>query len=68
MKWAVSTLRRHTIDHCTVTGRALAAWRTEPLADMGGMNTVSTQKSTQNLTPSVLALARVCPCALYQPV
>ncbi len=44
LKRAVSTLGSRTIDRRTTTGRALAAWRSELLADLGGIEAVSTQE------------------------
>ncbi len=44
LKRAVSILGSRTIDHRTTTGKALAAWRSELLADLGGIESVSTQE------------------------
>ena len=44
LKRAVSTLGSRTIDRRTTVGRALAAWRNELLADLGGIEAVSTQE------------------------
>ena len=44
LKRAVSTLGRRTIDRRTTIGRALAAWRSELLTDLGGIEAVSTQE------------------------
>lgn len=44
LKHAVSTLGRRTIDRRTAVGRALAEWRESLLADLGGMEAVSTQE------------------------
>ena len=44
LKRAVLTLGRRTIDQRTTVGRALAAWRSELLADLGGIESVSTQE------------------------
>lgn len=44
LKRAVHTLGNRTIDRRTTVGRALAAWRHELLADLGGVEDVSTQE------------------------
>lgn len=44
LKRAISTLGSRTIDRRTAVGKALAAWRTELLADLGGIDSVSTQE------------------------
>jgi hypothetical protein len=44
LKRAVSTLGNRAIDRRTSVGRALAAWRGELLADLGGIEAVSTQE------------------------
>src|SRR5689334_15753626 len=44
LKRAVSALRSRAIDRRTALGRALAAWRSELLADLGGVDNVSTQE------------------------
>jgi len=44
LKRAVSTLGRRTIDRRTAVGKALAAWRADLLADLGGIENVSTQE------------------------
>lgn len=44
LKRAVRTLGIRTVDRRTTVGRALAAWRSELLADLGGIQTVSTQE------------------------
>jgi hypothetical protein len=44
LKRAVRTLGRRTVDRRTIVGKALAAWRSELLADLGGIETVSTQE------------------------
>lgn len=45
LKRAVSTLGRRTIDRRTTVGKALAAWRSELLADLGGVESISTQEA-----------------------
>ena len=44
LKRAVNELGRRTIDRRTAVGKALAGWRTELLADPGGIENVSTQE------------------------
>jgi hypothetical protein len=44
LKRAVSTLGSRAIDRRTTMGKALAAWRSELLADLGGIEAVSTQE------------------------
>jgi hypothetical protein len=44
LKRAVSTLGNRAIDRRTTMGRALAAWRSELLTDLGGIEAVSTQE------------------------
>src|ERR1035437_4874735 len=44
LKHAVNTLGNRAIDRRTTMGRALAAWRSELLADLGGIEAVSTQE------------------------
>jgi len=44
LKRAVKVLGRRYIDQRTIVGKALAAWRAELLADLGGIDTVSTQE------------------------
>ena len=44
LKRAVSTLGRRTIDGRTLVGKALAAWRSDLIADLGGLDAVSTQE------------------------
>jgi hypothetical protein len=44
LKRAVSTLGSRTIDKRTQVGKALAAWRAELIADLGGIENVSTQE------------------------
>jgi hypothetical protein len=44
LKRAVRTLGRRSIDRRTAVGKALAAWRSELLADLGGIEAVSTQE------------------------
>lgn len=44
LKKAVSSLGSRAIDRRTAVGRALAAWRAELLADLGGVDNVSTQE------------------------
>ena len=44
LKRAVKDLGSRAIDRRTATGRALAAWRTELLDDLGGIEAVSTQE------------------------
>ena len=46
MRQAVNELGRRAIDKRTRTGKALAAWRKELIADMGGDENVSTQQRT----------------------
>jgi len=46
MRQAVNELGRRAIDKRTRTGKALAAWRKELIADMGGDDNVSTQQKT----------------------
>ncbi len=45
LKRSVSTLGRRTIDRRTTVGKALAAWRSELLADLGGTESISTQEA-----------------------
>jgi hypothetical protein len=44
LKQAVSTLGSRTIDRRTAVGKALAAWRSELLADLGGIENVTTEE------------------------
>jgi hypothetical protein len=44
LKRAVSTLGSRTIDRRTRAGKALAAWRAELAADLGGADQLSTQQ------------------------
>jgi hypothetical protein len=44
LKRAVRTLGSRVIDRRTSLGRALAAWRSELLADLGGIENVTTQE------------------------
>jgi hypothetical protein len=44
LKRAVGVLGSRTIDRRTAIGKALAAWRTELLADLGGIENVTTQE------------------------
>ena len=44
LKNAVNTLGSRAIDRRTFVGRALAAWRSELIADLGGIEAVSTQE------------------------
>ena len=44
LKDAVNTLGNRAIDRRTTVGKALAAWRSELLADLGGIEAVSTQE------------------------
>ena len=44
LKRAVKVLGRRYIDQRTIVGRARAAWRAELLADLGGIEAVSTQE------------------------
>jgi hypothetical protein len=44
LKRAVSTLGSRLVDRRTTVGKALAAWRSELLADLGGIEAVSTQE------------------------
>jgi hypothetical protein len=44
LKQAVSTLGRRTVDKRTTVGKQLAAWRSDLLADLGGIEAVSTQE------------------------
>ncbi len=44
LKHAVKVLGGRAIDRRTATGRALAAWRSELLADLGGIEAVSTHE------------------------
>ncbi|MGD0949859.1 MAG: hypothetical protein ABSA52_20820 [Candidatus Binatia bacterium] len=44
LKRAVKELGSRAIDRRTATGKALAAWRSELLADLGGIEAVSTQE------------------------
>jgi len=44
LKRAVKVLGRRYIDQRTIVGKALAAWRAELLADLGGIEAVSTQE------------------------
>ncbi len=44
LKHAVNVLGGRSIDRRTTIGKALAAWRSELLADLGGIEAVSTQE------------------------
>ena len=44
LKRAVKVLGKRYIDQRTIVGKALAAWRGELLADLGGIEAVSTQE------------------------
>lgn len=44
LKQAISTLGNRSIDQRTSVGKALAAWRTELLADLGGIENITTQE------------------------
>ena len=44
MKRSIKALGRRTIDRRTTVGKALAAWRSELLDDLGGIESVSTQE------------------------
>lgn len=44
LKAAVSELGARTIDKRTTVGRALAAWRADLVADLGGIDAISTQE------------------------
>jgi hypothetical protein len=44
LKRVVNALGRRAIDRRTTVGRALAAWRSDLLADLGGVDNVSTQE------------------------
>ena len=44
LKRAVQTLGSRTIDRRTALGKALTAWRAELLADLGGIENVTTQE------------------------
>jgi hypothetical protein len=44
LKRAVSALGRRTIDKRTTVGKQLVAWRSDLLADLGGIEAVSTQE------------------------
>ena len=44
LKRAVKVLGKRYIDQRTIVGKALAAWRAELLADLGGIEGVSTQE------------------------
>ena len=44
LKRVVQTLGSRTIDRRTAVGKALAAWRADLLADLGGIENVSTQE------------------------
>ena len=44
LKRAVKELGNRAIDRRTTIGKALAAWRSELLADLGGIEAVSTQE------------------------
>jgi hypothetical protein len=44
LKRAVRTLGTRTIDRRTAVGKALAAWRADLLADLGGLANVTTQE------------------------
>jgi hypothetical protein len=44
LKRAVKTLGRRLIDRRTSVGKALAQWRAELVADLGGRETISTQE------------------------
>jgi len=46
IRQGVNELGRRAIDKRTRTGKALAAWRKELIADMGGDDNVSTQQKT----------------------
>jgi len=44
LKHSVKALGNRSIDRRTTIGRALTAWRSELLADLGGIEAVSTQE------------------------
>lgn len=44
LKQAVKTLGSRVVDRRTTMGKALAAWRSELLSDLGGVEAVSTQE------------------------
>jgi hypothetical protein len=44
LKRAVYSLGNRSVDRRTTMGRALAAWRSELLADLGGIENVTTQE------------------------
>jgi len=44
LKRAVKELGSRAVDRRTATGKALAAWRSELLTDLGGIEAVSTQE------------------------
>jgi hypothetical protein len=45
LKRSVLTLGRHTIDRRTTVGKALAAWRSDLLVDLGGVESISTEEA-----------------------
>ena len=45
LKQAVNGLGNRAIDRRTVTGKALAQWRNDLIADLGGIDNISTQQS-----------------------
>jgi hypothetical protein len=45
LKQAVNGLGNRAIDRRTVTGKALAQWRKDLIADLGGIDNISTQQS-----------------------
>src|SRR5438445_18391 len=45
MKRSLQVLGRRAIDGRTVTGKALAAWRVELVSDLGGADSISTQRA-----------------------
>lgn len=69
LKRAVQVLGRRYIDQRTVVGRALAAWRSELLADLGGIEAVSTQELalTEEAVKTKLILDSVDAWLLMQP-
>jgi len=69
LKRAVQVLGRRYIDQRTVVGRALAAWRSELLADLGGIEAVSTQELalTEEAVKTKLILDSVDAWLLSQP-
>ena len=69
LKRAVKQLGQRTIDRRTTVGRALASWRAELLADLGGIEAVSTQELAlvEEAVKSKLILDSVDAWLLMQP-